>query len=286
MRICLDDITAAARRALITAGTTFRHDQIAAYQRAIRKETNANARWVLEQLLENARIARNKKLPLCDDTGIPHVLAEIGADVDLPAGWLHAVQRGVAQGLNEMPGRPMALRGDGVQRVEQSAGLYQSPAKVELGPVVIRAVRKKKLTLHVLLLGGGPEIRARTRRVFHRRSLEHVLDEALSWICEEVGSLGCTPIVVAVGIGRTQTEAAALMLEAMAKGNLNRQSDWEKKVTERINRTRVGPLGLGGNTTALGTFIKIGPARASGVRIVSVRPCCCMEPRRSSVRLG
>jgi fumarate hydratase subunit alpha len=286
MRICLDDITAAARHALIKAGTTFRRDQIAAYQRAIRKETNPNARWVLEQLLENARIAKNKKLPLCDDTGIPHVLVDIGSDIDLPAGWLHAVQSGVAQGLNQMPGRPMAVRGDGVQRIEQSAGLYRNSAKVALGPVIVRPVGKKRLILHVLLLGGGPEIRAQTRRVFHRRSLGHVLDEAASWICGEVGSLGCTPIVAAMGIGRTQTEAAALMLDAMAKGNLNRQSAWERRVTDRINQTLVGPLGLGGSTTALGTFIKIGPARASGVRIVSMRPCCCVEPRKAAVRLG
>jgi fumarate hydratase subunit alpha len=89
-----------------------------------------------------------------------------------------------------------------------------------------------------------------------------------------------------MGIGRTQAEAAAMMLDAMAKGNLNRQSAWEHHVTDRINQTMVGSLGLGGSTTALGTFIKIGPARASGVRIVSIRPCCCVEPRRASVRLG
>ena len=286
MRLCLDDITEATRYALIQAGTTFRRDQIAAYQRAIKKETNPNARWVLEQLLENARIAKSKRLPLCDDTGIPHVLVDIGSDIDLPAGWLPAVQSGVAQGLNQMPGRPMAVRGDGVQRIEQSAGLYRNPAKVELAPVIVRPVGKKRLTIHVLLLGGGPEIRAQTRRVFHRRSLEHVLDETASWICDEVGSLGCTPIVAAMGIGRTQAEAGALMLEAMAKGNLDRQSAWEDRVTKRINQTLMGPLGLGGSTTALGTFIKIGPTRASGVRIVSMRPCCCVEPRRASVRLG
>ena len=75
------------------------------------------------------------------------------------------------------------------------------------------------------------------------------------------------------------------MLEAMKEGNLNRQSTWEKRVTEAINATKVGPLGLGGGTTALGTFIKIGPLRASGVRIVSMRPGCCFEPRKATVAL-
>ena len=80
-------------------------------------------------------------------------------------------------------------------------------------------------------------------------------------------------------------EASALMLEAMKEGDLLQQSVWEKKVTEWINAQQVGPLGLGGSTTALGSFIKIGPARASGVRIVSIRPCCCVEPRKATTVL-
>ena len=76
------------------------------------------------------------------------------------------------------------------------------------------------------------------------------------------------------------------MLEAMKEGNLNRQNRLEQKVTGIINSTKVGPLGLGGDTTALGTFIKIGPLRASGVRIVSMRPCCCLEPRKATMVLS
>jgi fumarate hydratase subunit alpha len=133
--------------------------------------------------------------------------------------------------------------------------------------------------------GGGPEIRARTRRIFHRRSLEGVIAEAASWITEEVLSLGCTPIVLAMGVGRSQVEASALMLEAMATGSLDRQSEWEARLTALVNHSGVGPLGLGGGTTALGSFLRIGPARASGVRVVTVRPCRCVEPRRARVRL-
>jgi len=100
-----------------------------------------------------------------------------------------------------------------------------------------------------------------------------------------VKNLGCTPCVPAIGIGRTHVEASALMLEAMKEGSLNRQSAWEKRVTEAINATKVGALGLGVDTTALGTFIKVGPLRASGIRVVSMRPCCCFEPRKATVLL-
>jgi len=279
------EIEEATKYCLVKAGTSFRADQVKAYKSAILKETNKNARWVLEKILENAKIAQRNTFPLCDDTGIPHAFIEIGKDVALPNNWLTAVSDGVIQGLRAMPGRPMAVKGNPVERVEQSKGLFKDPGKLSLAPVIVKPVKGDKLKITVLLLGGGPEIRARTYRVFHRRSIEVVLGEASNWAASEVKNLGCTPCVPAIGIGRTHVEASALMLEAMKEGSLNRQSAWEKRVTEAINATKVGALGLGVDTTALGTFIKVGPLRASGIRVVSMRPCCCFEPRKATVLL-
>ena len=280
------EIEEATNYCLLKAGTSFRTDQVKAYKSAILKETNKNARWVLERILENAKIAQSNTFPLCDDTGIPHAFIEIGKDVVLPNDWLTAVSDGVIQGLRAMPGRPMAVKGNPVERVEQSKGLFNDPGRLSLAPVIVKPVKGDRLKITVLLLGGGPEIRARTYRVFHKRSMDVVLDEVINWTASEVKNLGCTPCVPAIGIGRTHVEASALMLEAMREGNLNRQSTWEKRVTEAMNATKVGPLGLGGGTTALGTFIKVGPLRASGVRIVSMRPGCCFEPRKATVVLG
>ncbi len=75
------------------------------------------------------------------------------------------------------------------------------------------------------------------------------------------------------------------MLKAMAHGDLNIQSDLEKNLTRTLNNFNTGALGIGGTVTALGSFINVGPQRASGVRIVSMRPCCCVEPRRLTVHL-
>jgi fumarate hydratase subunit alpha len=279
-------IEEAVKKCLIKAGTTFRKDQLDAYRNAIRKEKNENAKWVLEKILENAKIAGEKIFPLCDDTGIPHVFVEIGEEVTLPKGWLSAIRNGVAQGLRIMPGRPMAVKGNPVERVEQSKGLFNDPGKLSFAPVIVKSAKGNQLKITVLLLGGGPEIRAKTYRVFHQRSIDVVLREVAGWASSEMKNLGCTPCVLAIGIGRSHMEASALMLEAMKEGNLNRQNQWEKKVTEMINSTKVGPLGLGGKTTALGTFINIGPLRASGVRIVSMRPCCCFEPRKATMVLS
>lgn len=281
-----ENIKNATCQCLVQAGTTYRDDQFAAFEKAIDAETSVNARWALEQMMENARIAKNERLPLCDDTGIPHIIVGVGENCNLPSGWLEAVHEGIVRGLREMPGRPMAVKGDDIQRMEQTAGLDPDPGALECAPVIVRRKAGSQLELTVLLLGGGPEIRARTRRIFHRRSIEHVVDEAAGWLAEEIGSLGCTPAVPAIGIGRSQVEASALMLEAMAEGRLDIQNELEQRITNRINRTQVGPLGLGGDCTALGCFLKIGPARASGVRIVSARPCCLVEPRRAKVLLG
>ncbi len=278
-------IVSAVKNCLVKAGTTFRQDQLDAYKSAARKEKNRNARWVLEKLFENAKIAEKNMFPLCDDTGIPHVIAEIGNDAILPAGWISGIYEGIAEGLRQMPGRPMAVRGNDVERIEQSKGLFKDPAKLSPAPVVVKPIPGSALKVTVLMLGGGPEIRARTYRIFHKRSMENVLKEAAEWMASEVRHLGCTPCTLAIGIGRTHMEASALMLEAMKKGTLRRQNRWEKKVTNRINDENIGPLGFGGETTVLGTFIKVGPTRASGVRIVSIRPCCCVEPRKATVSI-
>jgi fumarate hydratase subunit alpha len=278
-------IESAVANCLIEAGTTFRKDQLTAYRQAIEKEKNLNAKWVLNRVLENALIAEKNSSPLCDDTGIPHVIAEIGDQTKAPTGWLAAIYRGIEQGLRLMPGRPMAVKGNDKDRVEQSKGLYKDPAKLSPAPVIVKPVPGNSLRITVLMLGGGPEIRAKTYRIFHKRSIETVLKEAAGWMAPEMKNLGCTPSTLAIGIGRTHMEASALMLEAMSKGTLSRQTVWEKKVTAWVNAEPVGPLGLGGKTTVLGTFIKIGPLRASGVRIVSVRPCCCHEPRMATITL-
>jgi fumarate hydratase subunit alpha len=75
------------------------------------------------------------------------------------------------------------------------------------------------------------------------------------------------------------------MIKAMVKGDLNVQSEWETQITDAINQTTTGPLGLGGITTALGTFLHIGRLRASGFRSVTLRLGCCFEPRRASVEM-
>ncbi|MEG3224178.1 MAG: fumarate hydratase [Methanobacteriales archaeon Met13] len=277
------NISNMVKSALIEASTSFRNDQMAAYRHALQKEENERARWVLEIMMENARLAQQHNVPLCDDTGVPHILVEVGPNTALPPNFLEEIKSGVREGLLKLPGRPMAVRGDAIQRIEQSEGLYNDPGKLVPPGFLMDNMDSEGIKIHVLMLGGGPEIRALTKSVFHKRDHRKLFKEVITWMRSEIPKLGCTPVIPTVGIGRTHFEASSLMLKAMAYGNLNKQSKIEEKITESLNNSKIGPLGIGGSVTALGSFVNIGPQRASGVRILCVRPCCCVEPRRSSV---
>lgn len=280
------NIKVKVKDAVIEASTTFRKDQVKSYQRAVEREENDNARWVLKLLLENAEVASCNKVPLCDDTGIPHVLVELGTRTKFDSNLFLEIEEGIALGLKKLPGRPMAVQGNDIERIEQSQGLYHDPGKLTPPSVLVDKMDDEGVKIHVLMLGGGPEIRSHTYRVFHQRDHGNLFKEALTWMRSEIPKLGCTPCIPALGIGRTHFEASSLMIKAMVYGNLNHQSLIEKKITDALNNTNVGALGLGGSITALGTMVKVGPQRASGVRIVCMRPGCCVEPRKASIYLS
>lgn len=280
-----DEIEALVRDALVYAGSTFRQDKKDAYKRAIAAETNAKAKWVLETILENAEAAEKNHSPLCDDSGIPHLVLEVGDDAVVTGKTLDAIKEGVKLGLRALPGRPMGIMGNDSQRIDQSGGLNPDSAGVEPSPILIRRCKDNVLRLHILMFGGGPAIRAKTYRVFHKHNTQVVLDEIVNWAKESVSQLGCSPCTLAVGIGRSHFEAASLMLQAQVDGDYNVQSEMEQEITRRVNEADIGPLGLHGKTSVLATFMKVGPQRASGVRIVCVRPTCCFEPRIATVDL-
>lgn len=273
------------KETLIAASCSFSQDKIDAYERAIACETNERAKWILETIVDNARTAKERKSPLCDDTGIPHLVLEISKDAVITREMIEDIHLGVAEGLKELPGRPMAIKGNDIERLDQTMGISPFSEDVLAAPILIKETDSKTTRLHILMFGGGPAIRAKTYRVFHKHNVDVVIDEIIGWAKEAVGLLGCSPCTLGIGIGRSHYEASSMMLEALTEGNYNVQSDMEKRITKGVNEANIGPLGLKGDTSVLATFLKVGPQRASGVRIVCLRPCCCFEPRIASVDL-
>ena len=199
---------------------------------------------------------------------------------------LDAIKTGVAEGLRKLPGRPMGIMGDDSHRIDQSGGLNPDSAGVEPAPILLRRCKDNVIRLHILMFGGGPAIRAKTYRVFHKHNTQVVLEEIVKWATEGVAQLGCSPCTLAVGVGRSHFEATSMMLQAQVDGSYDEQSEMEAEITRRVNEANIGPLGLRGDTSVIATFMKVGPQRASGVRIVCVRPTCCFEPRIATVELG
>ena len=287
----LNDIS----NAIIEASTTLSKDKYDALKNAIDAEDSENARWALKQILENYQVAQKNRFPLCDDTGIPHVIIEMGEERQVTGELLNQIHEGIALGLNSLPARPMAVKGDEIQRIEQSEGLYDDPGRLAPASILIdtphdestykRDIAPDTLNVHFLLEGGGPEIRAKTYRVYHKRSFENVIGTACEWLESSLEMLGCTPSIPSIGIGRTHFEATSLLLKSIAYGNLSNQSRHEQEIADRLNSTGIGPMGLGGKTTVLGCYLNIGNQRASGVRIVSIRPSCFVEPRVATLKL-
>lgn len=280
---------------IIKASTTLSEDKHKALKDAISIEEDENAKWALEIILENYQVAEKNRFPLCDDTGIPHVIIEIGSKRQITGEMLNQIHEGIYDGLNNLPARPMAVKGNAVERIEQSQGLYEKPGMLRPASVLIdnandestykRNISEDTLNVHLLLEGGGPEIRSKTYRVYHQRSFDNVIGTACEWLESSLKMLGCTPSIPSIGIGRTHYEATSLLLKSIAYGSLDNQSSIEKEITERLNNTNIGPLGFGGRTTVLGTYLNIGNQRASGVRIVSIRPSCFVEPRVATIKL-
>ena len=116
------DLIEKVQNAVVNAGSSYAEDRLVAYENALKLEKeldNENAVWALEQMIENFKVAKENKLPLCDDTGIPHVLIEIGKNREIPKSFFNDINVGIAQGLDKLPGRPMAVKGNDIERIEQ-----------------------------------------------------------------------------------------------------------------------------------------------------------------------
>ena len=122
---------------LVRAGSTFREDQKEAYRRAIADEKLDSACWVMKQVLDNALVAEERRSPLCDDTGIPHIFLEVGKNKAVTGEMLEQIKEGVAMGLRQLPGRPMAIKGDDYARIDQSGGLDEDSGALAPSPILI-----------------------------------------------------------------------------------------------------------------------------------------------------
>jgi len=252
---------------------------LGALEEALDREESELGRWALEQVVRNARIAREGKFPLCQDTGLAVVFVRVGQDVRVTGGSLEeAVQEGVRRGYREGYLRKSVVR-DPLRR--ENTG-DNTPAVVHY-----RIVPGNGLEITLMAKGAGSENMSGVRMLTPADGAEGVK----AFVVEQVRQAGanpCPPVIVGVGIGGTLERCALLAKEALLRPVGRRNPDpfyaeMEEELLTRINALGIGPQGFGGKVTALDVHIEAEPCHIASLPVaVNIQ---CHAARHATVML-
>jgi fumarate hydratase subunit alpha len=245
-------------------------DVLAALERAQQAEESPLGRQVLGQVLENARIARNERIPLCQDCGVAVVFLEVGQDVHVTGGDLYAaveegVRRGYVQGYlrKSLVSQPFSARIN---------------TKDNTPPVIhTDIVPGEQLRISVMPKGGGAENMSRLAMLKPGEGQEGVINLVVKTV-SEAGGNPCPPLVVGVGVGGTAELAMILAKKALLRplGEPSpdpETAELEREILCRINDSGIGPMGFGGRTTALAVHAVAAPAHIASLPVAVNLQC-------------
>ncbi|HID93345.1 MAG TPA: fumarate hydratase [bacterium (Candidatus Stahlbacteria)] len=240
-------------------------DVLNAIKEAREREESPTAKAILDQIIENNRIAREEKLAICQDTGFAVFFVELGQDVKITGGdYLEAFNEGTRQGYKEGYLRKSIVDDPVLSRINTKDNT----------PCIVYTdiVPGDKIKITFCPKGGGAENMAEVKMLTAAHGIEGVKDFVIDRVRRSSGN-PCPPIVVGVGIGGTFEKCAmlakkALLREPLGKPNTDsRFAAVEKELLERINNLGIGPMGLGGRTTALAVHIETYPCH------IATMPC-------------
>ena len=244
-----------------------------------KEETEDRPKAILDELLENASLAREMRLPICQDTGMAVVYMQVGQDVHFTGGLVEdAIHRGVAKGYRE-----------GYLRASVVSDPLLRENTGDNTPAVILwdIVPGDHVDITVAPKGFGSENMSSLTMLSPSQGREGVRDAVLSTV-RKAGPNPCPPIILGVGIGGTMDMAArlaklALMRPVGVKSPIAHISLLEDELLEAINRMDIGPAGLGGRTTALAVHINTYPTHIAGLPVAV--NMSCHATRHAHIRL-
>ena len=267
--IPVSQITDAVKEMCIEANLFLTKDMEAALKQAQKSEEAPLGRSVLDQLCQNLQIAGEDSIPICQDTGMAVVFLEVGQEVHFEGGILEdAVNEGIRRGYTEG-----CLR----KSVVSDPLIRENTKDNTPGVIHYSIVPGDRVKITVAPKGFGSENMSRIFMLKPADGEEGVKNAVLTAV-KEAGPNACPPMVVGVGIGGTFEKCALLAKQALTRP-LDQRSEipWvrvmEEELLERINRSGIGPGGLGGTTTALGVNINTYPTHIAGLP-VAVNICC------------
>lgn len=277
--ISFSQIADAVRTLCIEANYYLNEDIRNILKKAYREETWDIARDIIDKILINADIAEKENLPMCQDTGMTCVFADIGQEIHIIGGSLEdAINEGVRRGYHEGFLRKSVVR-DPIDRVNTKDN---TPAVITYS-----IVPGDKLKIAVAPKGFGSENMSQLKMLKPSDGIEGVKRFILQ-VVKEAGPNPCPPIIVGVGIGGTFDKAALLAKRALIRPVDSRNQDpyyeaLEKELLEKINELGIGPQGFGGKTTALAVNIETFPTHIAGLPVaVNIN---CHATRHAEVEL-
>jgi fumarate hydratase subunit alpha len=268
--ISAEDITRTVRRLCIEANTVLGEDVIEAYTKGLEREESPVGRDALRQLLENARIAQEEGLPLCQDTGLAVVFVEMGQDIHIVNGDLNdAIHEGVRQGY-----RDGYLRASSLDPLTRKNFGDNTPAIIH-----VEMVSGDRFKLSVAPKGFGSENMSRVVLFPPAVGIEGIKKYVVQRV-EESGPNPCPPVIVGVGIGGTFEKAALIAKKSLFRPLGQRHpnpeiAQLEIELLEEINQLGIGPLGLGGRVTALDVHVETYPTHIASIPVAVNIQCHC-----------
>lgn len=274
-----DTIADAVAGAVLKANIELPPDVYRALQRATQAEESELGRRCLEILLKNAGMAREQGLALCQDTGQVAVNLEIGQEVHITGGSLvEAVNRGIAAGYRQ---------GFFRASVVDNPIIRQNTGDNTPGIIHTELIPGEGFRLTVMPKGAGSENMGRIAMLKPADGWDGVEKFVVESV-ERAGGNPCPPVIVGVGLGGNMEKCAWLAKKALQRPLDSRNSDeriaeLEEKLLSRINRTGIGPQGLGGRITALAVNIEYFPTHIASLPVAVNLGCHCT--RRYTVEL-
>lgn len=275
--ITVEKITDEVKRLCIETNYFLGQDVLQAFHDFREKEESPLGRGILDQLIENARIAADEELPICQDTGFAVIFVELGQDVRLIGGSLkEAVNEGVRRGYDEGYLRKSIIK-DPLNRTNTGDNT----------PAILYTdiVPGDQIKIVVAPKGGGSENMSRIKMLKPADGAEGVKEFVIETV-QLAGSNPCPPVIVGVGIGGTFDKCAQLAKRVLLRELGTSHSDpfyaaMEKELLEKVNNLGIGPQGLGGRTTALGVHIETYPCHIASLPVaVNIQ---CHVARHKSV---
>ena len=260
--IHVDEIVDNVARICIDAAYDLSEDVEAAFDRAAEIETSPAAREIIGLLKENARIAREERLPLCQDTGIAVFFVEVGQDLRIKNGFLtDAINDGVRKGYKEG-----YLRMSVVDPLSRRNTGDNTPAVI-----YTELVPGDTLKISFMPKGAGSENMSRVRMLRPTEGVEGIKSFVLECV-RTAGANPCPPVVVGVGIGGDFEKAALLAKKSLIRpvGNPNMKLELarlEQDLLKAVNRTGIGPEGLGGKVTAMAVHVESFPCHTASLPV-------------------